>query len=90
MSIRVLLKSWEAKTITLKELNDEEEMNLTGFMCNVKIHEIEMKARDECEPQKKINVAFKTSQENAGRKVLSHQLSQRKQKMRKMKISQSL
>ena len=50
--IRVLLKSWEIKATTLKELNDKKEMNFTAFMGNLKTHEMEMKVREEREPKK--------------------------------------
>ena len=45
--IRALLKSWEVKTITLKELNDKEEMDFSGFIENLKTHEMKMKVREE-------------------------------------------
>ena len=38
-------------------------MNFTVFMGNLKTHEIEMKARESKEPQKKKNVAFKIDEE---------------------------
>ena len=36
-------------------------MNFMVFMSNLKTREIELKAREEIEPQKKMNVVFKTS-----------------------------
>ena len=57
--IRALLKSWEVKATTLKELNDKEEMDFTVYMGNLKIHEMEMKSREKREPQKKRDVSFK-------------------------------
>jgi len=59
--IRALLKSWEVKATTLKKLNDKEEMDFTAFMVNLKTHKMEMKVRDEREPQKKRDVLFKAS-----------------------------
>jgi len=43
----------------LKELNDKEEMNLSGFIKNLKTHEMEMKMREERETTKKKVTAFK-------------------------------
>ena len=37
--------SWEVKSITLKKLNDKDEMELIGFIGNLKIHEMKRKAR---------------------------------------------
>ena len=52
--IRTLPKSWEVKAITLKELNDREEMDFSGFIGNLKTHEMEMKVREEREaPRRK-------------------------------------
>ena len=34
--IRVLLPSWEVKAITLKEINDKEEMELIGLIENLR------------------------------------------------------
>jgi len=45
----------------LKKLNDKEEMDFTAFMVNLKTHEMEMKVREEREPQKKRDVLFKAS-----------------------------
>ena len=59
--IRVLSKSWEVKATTLKELNDREEMDFSGFIENLKTHEIEMKVREEREPPKKKSIAFKAT-----------------------------
>ena len=41
--IRALPKAWEVKATTLKELNDKEEMDFSGFIGNLKTHEMEMK-----------------------------------------------
>ena len=57
--IRALLKSWEVKVTTLKELNDREEMDFPGFIGNLKTHEMEMKVREEKEASKKKALAFK-------------------------------
>ena len=57
--IRDLLKSWEVKVNTLKELNNKEEMDFFGFIGSLKTYEMERKAREEREPQKKKSVAFK-------------------------------
>ena len=51
--IRTLPKSWEVKAITLKELNDREDMDFSGFIDNLKAHEMEMKVREARETQKK-------------------------------------
>ena len=59
--LRALLKSRKVKTTTLKELNDKEKMNFTAFVANLKTHEMTMKERKDCEPHKKIEVAFKAS-----------------------------
>ena len=40
--IRALPKAWEVKTTTLKELNDREEMDFSGFIRNLKTPEIKM------------------------------------------------
>ena len=47
--IRALPKSWEVKATTLKELNDRKEMDFSGFISNLKTHEMEMKVREERE-----------------------------------------
>ena len=57
--IRDLPKAWEVKAMTLKELNDREEMDFSGFIGNFKTHEIEMKVREDREPLKKRSIAFK-------------------------------
>jgi len=59
--IRALPPSWEVKATTLKELNDKEEMKHIGLIGNLKIHEMERKAREEMTPQKKKTVAFKST-----------------------------
>ena len=41
--------------------NDKKEMDFTTFVRNLKIHELEMTAREDCDPQKKASVAFKAS-----------------------------
>jgi len=51
--IRAIPKSWEVKATTLKELNDMEEMDFSGFIGNLKAHEMEMKVREARETQKK-------------------------------------
>ena len=51
--IRALPPSWEVKCTTLKELNDKEEMEIIDLIGNLKIHEIERKAREEKSPLKK-------------------------------------
>jgi len=51
--IRALPPSWEVKAATLKELNDNKEMELISLIDNLKTHEIERKAREEMAPQKK-------------------------------------
>ena len=59
--IRALPQAWEVKATSSKELNDKKEMDFTAFMRNLKTHEIEMKARKDCEPQKENGVALKAS-----------------------------
>ena len=53
--IRALSKSWEVKATTLKELNDREEMDFSGFIGNLKTHEMEMKVREEREAEEESN-----------------------------------
>ena len=48
--IRALLPLWKVKATTLKELNDNEEMDLISLIDNLKTHEIERKAREEMDP----------------------------------------
>ena len=59
--IRALPKSWEVKATTLKELNDREEMDFSGFISNLKTHEMEMKMREEREAPTKRAIAFKVT-----------------------------
>jgi len=59
--IRALLKSWEVKATTLKELNDREEMDFFGFIENLKTHEMKIKVREERETPKKKAIAFKAT-----------------------------
>ena len=59
--IRVLLKSWKIKTVTLKELSDDEKIDFTASIKNWKPHEMKMKAREDCEPQKKTSIVLKAS-----------------------------
>ena len=60
--IRALSPSWEINATTFKELNDKEEMELIGLIGNLKIHEMERKAREEMTPQKKKTITFKSTQ----------------------------
>ena len=59
--IRVLPKTWVVKTTTLKELNDHQEMDLSGFIGNLKTHEMKMKVREGRELSKKKSIAFKAT-----------------------------
>jgi len=59
--IRALFKSWKVKATTLKELNDREEMDFSGFIGNLKTHEMEMKVREERVAPKKKALAFKAA-----------------------------
>ena len=59
--IGALPPSWEVKAITLKKLNDKEEMEFIGLIGNLKTHEMERKVREEMAPQKKKNIAFKST-----------------------------
>jgi len=47
--IRALPKSWKVKATTLKELNNREEMDFSGFIKNLKTHEKKMKVQKERE-----------------------------------------
>jgi len=51
--IHALPPSWEVKAITLKELNDKEEMEPISLIGNLKTYEMERKAKEEMTPQKK-------------------------------------
>jgi len=59
--IRTLPLSWEVKAITLKMLNDKEEMELIGLIGNLRTHEMERKVREEMAPQKKKTITFKST-----------------------------
>ena len=59
--IRSLPKAWEVKATTLKELNDREKMDFSGFIGNLKTHEMKMKGREGREPTKKKSIAFKAT-----------------------------
>ena len=54
-----LFKAWEVKATTLKKLNDREEMDFSGFIGNLKTHEMKMKVREQRETTKKKAIAFK-------------------------------
>ena len=54
--ICTLPQSWEVKSITLKELNDKEEMNFIRLINNLKTHEMERKVREDKVIPKKKNV----------------------------------
>jgi len=41
-AIRSLPKAWKVKPTTLKELNDRNEMDFSGFIENLKTHEMKM------------------------------------------------
>ena len=69
--IRALPKTWEVRATTLKELNDKEEIDFTDFVRNLKTHEMEMKAREDREPQKKVSVAFKASPKELKKKSVA-------------------
>ena len=59
--IRALSTSWEVKATTLKELNDKKEIELIGFIENLKTHQMERKVREKKAPQKKKVLAFKST-----------------------------
>ena len=42
-------------------INDQEEMDFSGFFRNLKTHEMEMKVRGEREPTKKKSIACKAT-----------------------------
>ena len=48
--MRALSPLWEVKVTTLKELNDNEEMEFISLISNLKTHEMERKAREEMAP----------------------------------------
>ena len=54
----------EVKATTLKELNDREEMDFSGFIGNLKTHNMEMKVREEREAPKKKALSFKATPTN--------------------------
>jgi len=56
-----LPKSCEVKAITLKELNDREKMDFSGFIGILKTHEMKMNVREERETPKKKAIAFKAT-----------------------------
>ena len=60
-AIRTLLKSWKVEAITLKEFSDREKMDFSGFIENFMTHKMEMNVREEIEPQKKKNIAFRAT-----------------------------
>ena len=49
------------KSITLKELNDKEEMELIDLIENLKTHEMKRKVREERAPKKKKTLTFKST-----------------------------
>ena len=49
------------KATMLKELNDREEMDFSGFIRNLKTHEMEMNVREERDPPNKKSIAFKAT-----------------------------
>jgi len=51
--IRALPKAWKVKATMLKELNDREEMDFSGFIGNLKTHEMEVKVREKREPPRR-------------------------------------
>ena len=46
---------------TLKELNDREEMDFSGFIRNLKTHEMKMKVQEERELPKEKIIAFRAT-----------------------------
>ena len=61
----------EVKATTLKELNDREEMNFSNFLENLKIHEMNMKVREDREILKKKVIAFKATPSTIDKEDLS-------------------
>jgi len=59
--IRALHKSWEVKASSLIELNDRKRMDFSGFIKNIKTHEMKMEVREEKEPLKKKATAFRVT-----------------------------
>ena len=68
--IRALPKSWEVKATTLKELNNRE-MDFSGFIRNLKTHEMKMKVREERETLKKKAIAFEATPSSFDEEELS-------------------
>ena len=60
-SLELFLKLGKFKAITLKELNDREEIDFSDFIENLKTHEMEIKVREERETPKKKAIAFKAT-----------------------------
>ena len=54
--------------MTLKELNDREEIDFSGFIGNLKTHEMGMKVHEEREPPMKKSTAFKATPSIANKK----------------------
>jgi len=52
--IRALPKSWEVKAVTLKELNDNDKMDLSEFREKLKTHEMERKVREESPKRRRV------------------------------------
>jgi len=59
--IRALPPSWEVKFITLKELNDKEEMELIDLIGNLKTHKMKERLEKRKHPQKKKTLASKST-----------------------------
>ena len=59
--IRALPQTWEVKATIFKELNDREEMDFSGFIGNLKTHEMKMKVREERETPNKKTIVFKAT-----------------------------
>ena len=57
--------------ITLKKLNDREEMDFSGFIENLKTHEMKMKVREERETPKKKAIPFKATPSSFDEEELS-------------------
>jgi len=49
------------KATVLRELNDREEIDFSGFIGNFKTHEMKMKVREERELLKRNSIAFRAS-----------------------------
>jgi len=65
----------ERLNTTLKELNDKEDKKLIGLIRNLKIYEMEQKAREKKALQKKKTLAFKTTPSTPTKKMMTKKMT---------------